>query len=358
MDYLLALDQGTTSSRAIVFDARAGVCGEAQREFKQSFRAPVGSSMIRWRSGTLNSSAPARRSTSPMRGPQLRGIGITNQRETTVLWDRKSGHPLAPAIVWQDRRTAAHCEKLRRAGHEDSVRALTGLELDAYFSATKLAWLLDKLPGARNVPSVANSLSVRSTAGWCGNSAAVRSMSPIRATPRAPCCSTSTSSAGTTPCSSFRHSPPGVAGNRRHLGADRPHRALALRRADTDRRHRGRPAGGDLRAGLRVPGNGQEHLRDRLLSDPQYRLAGRGVAQPPAHYHRLASRIDDAVSARRKRFSAGAVVQWLRDGLGFIRTAAEVEELAASVPDNGQVVMVPAFTGLVHHIGIRMRAEP
>ena len=151
MSFVLALDQGTTSSRAIVFDHGGGIRAVAQREFAQHFPQPgwvehdpteVWASQF----GVLAEAlAKARIAAS-----DLAAIGITNQRETTLLWERATGKPVANAIVWQDRRTAALCDALRNAGHADLIRRKTGLVIDAYFSGTKLKWLLDNVPGARD----------------------------------------------------------------------------------------------------------------------------------------------------------------------------------------------------------------
>jgi glycerol kinase len=148
--YILALDQGTTSSRAILFDHNGRLCGSAQQEFPQHFPQPgwvehdandIWESQIACARQVLRESGVS--------AGQVAGIGIANQRETTVVWDRKSGEPIGPAIVWQDRRTADDCERLRAQGKAGLIQEATGLELDAYFSATKLAWLLDNVAGAR-----------------------------------------------------------------------------------------------------------------------------------------------------------------------------------------------------------------
>src|SRR5919109_2527427 len=148
--FILALDQGTTSSRALLFDARGRVVALAQREFGQHFPRPGwvehDASEI-WSSQRDTAIAALKR--AGVAPKDVDAIGITNQRETTVLWDRASGEPVAPAIVWQDRRTAGACDALREAGHEPGITARTGLLLDPYFSGTKLAWLLDHVEGAR-----------------------------------------------------------------------------------------------------------------------------------------------------------------------------------------------------------------
>ncbi|HMT63999.1 MAG TPA: FGGY family carbohydrate kinase, partial [Ottowia sp.] len=157
MRYVLALDQGTTSSRAIAFDAQGHVAALAQREFAQHFPQPgwvehdaseIWATQLAVARECVEKLAPAQARRAPA-AIQIEAIGITNQRETTVLWDRATGQPVAPAIVWQDRRTTARCEQLRRRGKAALIQRQTGLVLDAYFSATKLEWLLDQVPGTR-----------------------------------------------------------------------------------------------------------------------------------------------------------------------------------------------------------------
>lgn len=149
-DYLLALDQGTTSSRAIVFDRAGQVAALAQREFRQMFPQP---GWVEHDAGEIwqTQLVVAREALARLSGGAARvaAIAITNQRETTVLWERKTGEPVAPAIVWQDRRTAARCDELRAQGLAQRIQQKTGLVLDAYFSGTKLQWLLDHVPGVR-----------------------------------------------------------------------------------------------------------------------------------------------------------------------------------------------------------------
>ncbi|MEO8188565.1 MAG: FGGY family carbohydrate kinase, partial [Burkholderiaceae bacterium] len=150
MAYILALDQGTTSSRAILFDRAGQVVQVAQQEFTQMFPQPgwvEHDATEIWRSQLAMAHSVLKK--AAVKAAEVEAIAITNQRETTVLWDRKTGEPVAPAIVWQDRRTAGDCDKLRAQGHLRSIQKKTGLVLDAYFSATKLRWLLDNVPGAR-----------------------------------------------------------------------------------------------------------------------------------------------------------------------------------------------------------------
>ena len=150
MSFILALDQGTTSSRAIVFEHGGAIRATAQREFQQIFPQ---AGWVEHDPRELWSSqlevARAALAQAGLKASDLAAIGITNQRETTVLWDRSTGEPIHNAIVWQDRRTAGFCDELKRAGHEDLIRRKAGLVIDAYFSGSKVRWLLDHVPGAR-----------------------------------------------------------------------------------------------------------------------------------------------------------------------------------------------------------------
>jgi glycerol kinase len=151
MSYILALDQGTTSSRAILFDRAGQVAAVAQQEFRQIFPQPgwvEHDAIDIWQSQRAMALEVLAR--HGIGAGDVEAIGITNQRETTVLWDRKTGAPVANAIVWQDRRTAQRCDELRSQGHLKTIQKKTGLVLDAYFSGTKLQWLLDNVPGARS----------------------------------------------------------------------------------------------------------------------------------------------------------------------------------------------------------------
>src|SRR5690554_3416813 len=148
--YILSFDQGTTSSRAILFDKKGKVISMAQKEFKQYYPK---SGWVEHDANEIWSSqlavATEAVAQAGLKASDIAGIGITNQRETTIVWDRKTGKPIHRAIVWQDRRTAAYCDQLRKAGHSATVRRKTGLLIDAYFSASKIAWILDNVKGAR-----------------------------------------------------------------------------------------------------------------------------------------------------------------------------------------------------------------
>ncbi|NMG45526.1 glycerol kinase GlpK [Aromatoleum toluvorans] len=348
MSWLLALDQGTTSSRAMVFDASGRVCGTAQKAFAQHFPQPG------WVEhdpdeilATQLDCARAALADAGIEAQALAGIGITNQRETTILWERASGRALAPAIVWQDRRTAAACDRLRAAGHAELVRARTGLELDAYFSATKLAWLLDNVPGAR-ARARAGELAFGTVDSWLvwhlsggalhvtdpGNAARTMlfnihacdwddELLALFDIPRALLPRIVDSS--------------GVCGETRVdvLGAAVPIAGIAGdQQAATFGQACFTPGMAKNTYGtgcflLMNTGDEAVASANRLLTTVGWRAAGR-----------------TRYALEGSIFMGGAIVQWLRDGLGLIRRSPDIEALAASVPDSGGVVLVPAFTGL------------
>ena len=168
--YILALDQGTTSSRSIVFDKHGNIISVAQKEFKQIFPQPGwvehdADEIWSTQFGTMAEAVAKANITMK----QVAGIGITNQRETTVVWERSTGKPIYHAIVWQDRRTAAYCDELKSAGHANAIQQKTGLVIDAYFSATKLKWILDNVSGARAKAEKASWHLVQLIAGLFGN---------------------------------------------------------------------------------------------------------------------------------------------------------------------------------------------
>lgn len=346
---LLALDQGTTSSRAILFDRAGRLLGVAQRAFAQHFPQPGwvehDASEI-WTSQLAVAQEVLRQ--HGLTGADVAAIGITNQRETTVLWDRTTGEPLAPAIVWQDRRTAAACDALRAAGHEPLVQHQTGLVLDAYFSATKLAWLLDHTPGAR-ARAERGALAfgtVDSWLVWRLTGGRVHATDPSNASrtllfnrhtqawddellalfniPR-PLLPEVRPSSG-----DFGASDPALFGSAvRIAGVAGDQQAATFGQAC----HRPGMAKNTYGTGcfmLMNAGTAAVVSRHRLLGTVGWALGGR----PPVHC------LEGSV------FMAGATVQWLRDGLQIIQSAGEVEALAASVSDSGDVFLVPAFTGL------------
>jgi glycerol kinase len=346
--YILALDQGTTSSRSILFDVTGRPVATAQREFTQHYPAPGwvehdADEIWATQSATI-AEVLARAGAAPR---DLAAIGITNQRETTVLWDRATGRPVAPAIVWQDRRTADRCAALRAAGHEAFVARTTGLTLDPYFSGTKLAWLLDRVVDGRRraergelaFGTIDSWLTWKLTAGAAHVTDASNASRTLLLD-----------------LASGRWSAP-------MLGLiDVPQECLPTivpsSLAPADAPH------ADL-GGTRIPITG-------IAGDQQAALFGQACFHPgmakntygtgcfmlmntgdsPLHSrHRLLSTIawqcaTRAYALEGSVFVAGAVVQWLRDGLGIIERSADVEALAASVPDTGGVYLVPAFTGL------------
>ena len=344
--FVLALDQGTTSSRAILFDRAGRIHASAQQEYPQHFPQPgwvehdphdIWNSQLAVAREVLRSSGTS--------GAQLAAIGIANQRETTILWDRKTGEPVAPAIVWQDRRTAAHCDRLREAGEADRIQAATGLELDAYFSATKLAWLLDHVPGAR-ARAERGELAFGTVDSWlvfklCGRHVtdagnASRTMLfnihqmrwdpallELFGIPAAllPEVVDSCAEAGASDPEWFGCRVPiaGIAGDQQAATFGQ-----ACYRPGMVKNTYGTGCFMLMHAGERPALS-----HNRLLSTVGWRIGGR---------------TDYLVEG--SVFMGGATVQWLRDGLGIINASHEVEALALSVPDNGGVFLVPAFAGL------------
>ncbi len=347
MPHVLALDQGTTSSRAIVFDESGSVVAMAQREFQQIFPQPgwvEHDPLEIWESQLAVAREALAR--AGLAASDVSALGITNQRETTVVWDRATGKPIGNAIVWQDRRTADDCERLKRQGLEPLFRERTGLVLDPYFSGTKLAWMLDHFPGAReaaesgrlafgtidswliwnltgglhvtDVTNASRTLLYDLDAGdWSEELLAALHI------PRAvlPEIRSSCEVHGETLPHLFGSPMPiaGVAGDQQAALFGQACLAPGMVKNTYG-------TGCFL---LMNTGDRPVHSRHELLTTPAWRIGGR---------------TDYALEG--SVFVAGAVVQWLRDGLGLIRSSSEIEALAASVPDSGGVVLVPAFTGL------------
>ena len=347
-EYVLALDQGTTSSRAILFDASGAPVSTAQREFEQLFPRP---GWVEHRPEDLWASqvgvaaeALSRAGVSPNR---VAALGITNQRETTLVWEKATGRPLGNAIVWQDRRTAGLCDELKARGLEPLFRERTGLVLDAYFSGTKVRWILDNVDGAR-AAAERGQLAFGTVDTWLvwhltggkvhatdASNAARTLMYDIRTgdwddellaaldLPRSMLPEVRDSSGD------FGETAPGL------LSAAVPVRGVA----------------GDQQAAL----FGQACTRPGMVKNTYgtgcFMLLNTGAAPVPSSNQLLTTvawrlKGKTTYALEGSVFIAGAVVQWLRDGLGLIRSAAEVEALAASVPDNGGVYLVPAFAGL------------
>jgi len=347
MSFVLALDQGTTSSRAIVFDRSGAVRSVAQKEFTQLFPAPGWVEHDPWeiwasQIGVAQEALAAARIDSR----QIVAIGITNQRETTVVWDRATGEPIHNAIVWQDRRTASICDGLKADGYEGEVRERTGLVIDAYFSGTKLAWLLHNVDGAmeqarrgqlafgtidswlvwnltggrRHVTDASNASRTMlyniHRAEWDGMLLEMLDI-PSQVLPEV--------------CSSSQVYAEAVAGPLR--GA--PVAGIA----------------GDQQAALLGQACFERGLAKNTYGTGCFLLMNTGTEAPVSKNNllttiawRLNGRTEYALEG--SVFIGGAVVQWLRDGLGLIRSAPEIEVLAGTVEDNGGVYLVPAFAGL------------
>jgi len=344
--YILALDQGTTSSRAILFDHAGLPVASCQREFPQYFPQPgwvEHDPLDIWHSQL----ACARDALAQggVQATQVAAIGIANQRETTLLWDRATGEPVARAIVWQDRRTAGVCDRLLDAGKAAFIQERSGLELDAYFAATKLQWLLDHVPGARGRAD-RGELAFGTVDSWlvwrlCGRhvtdtSNAARTMLfnihtlawdedllALFDIPRAllPEVVPSAGVVGLAAEEWFGHAIPiaGIAGDQQAATFGQ-----ACHRKGLVKNTYGTGCFMLMHAGDSAPVS-----RNRLLATVGWTVAGR------TDYL-----LEGSV------FMGGATVQWLRDGLGIIRQSHEVEALATSVPDSGGVMLVPAFTGL------------
>jgi glycerol kinase len=346
MSFVLALDQGTTSSRAIVFDHGGAIRGSAQKEFRQIFPRPgwVEHDPIEiWatQSGVVTEALAS----AGIGAGDLAALGITNQRETTLLWERASGKPVSNAIVWQDRRTAGTCDELRAAGHEPLFARKTGLVLDAYFSGTKLKWLLDNVAGAHERAARGELAfgTVDSWLIWNLTGGAVHATDASNASrtllfdihrgdwddellalldvPRAVLPAVVASS--------------GVCGNATIAGTRVPIAGIA----------------GDQQAALFGQACLERGMAKNTYGTGCFLLLNTGPEVVASRNHLVSTiawkrdgRVDYALEG--SVFIAGAVVQWLRDGLKIIRRAADIEALAASAPDNGGVYLVPAFAGL------------
>ena len=349
MALLLALDQGTTSSRAILFDEDGRVRGVAQREHPQVFPHPGWVEQdpeAVWR--TQEQVAAQVLAEAGVRAADVTAAGISNQRETTVVWDRATGAPIHPAIVWQDRRTADLCERLRAEGHEPRVQATTGLLLDPYFSATKVRWILDHVPRAR-ARAEAGELAFGTIDAWL-----LHRLTDGRVFATDP-----TNASRTLLYDIRAHAWDPVM--LRRFGV--PPSMLPEVRPSSGEfgRTRGVP---ELADGIPIAG---------IAGDQQAALFGQGCVSPGMSKNtygtgcflllntgarRVQSRAgllttvacgpngEPAYALEGSVFIAGAAIQWLRDGLGLIANAAESEALACSVDDSGGVVLVPAFVGM------------
>ena len=348
MSVILALDQGTTSCRAILFDQAGCIRGVAQKEFTQIYPQAgwVEHDPLEIWSAQLE---VARQVLTQARlgAKDVAAIGITNQRETTVLWDRRTGQPLHNAIVWQDRRTARFCDELKRGGKSELIARKSGLVIDAYFSGSKLRWLLDTVPGARQRAARGELAfgTIDTWLLWKLTGGARHVTDPSNA---------SRTMLFNLQTATWDDELLGV------LGV--PREVLPEVRSSSE--VYGETGSGLFDAPIRIAG---------IAGDQQAALFGqncfrRGQAkntygtgcfmlmnvgqQPMPSRNQLVSTVAWQASGQTDYalegsvFIGGAVVQWLRDGLGLIKSSAEVEGLAASVPDSGGVYLVPAFAGL------------
>ncbi len=347
MTYLLALDQGTTSSRSILFDLAGRVVATAQREFTQHYPKPgwvehdaeeIWETQLRTAREVLKKAG--------VKPAEIAGIGITNQRETTVVWDRKTGKPVHRAIVWQDRRTAGFCDRLKARGAEPMIRHKTGLVVDAYFSATKLNWILNHVPKAKELAKAGRLAfgTVDTWLLWKLTGGRVHATDVSNAS-RTMLYDITTGSWDAellklfrVPASALPEVRPssGVFGETTLLGGTLPIAGIA----------------GDQQAAL----FGQVCTRPGMVKNTYgtgcFMLMHTGTKRIASGNNLLTTvawQLGDGApeyAVEGSVFIAGAVVQWLRDGLGLIKKSSEIEALAAQVPDTGGVYLVPAFAGL------------
>jgi glycerol kinase len=360
MDHILALDQGTTSSRAIVFRLDGQPVSRAQREFRQIYPSPgwVEHDPFEILESQLTT---AREAINGSTGP-IKAIGITNQRETTLLWDKSSGKPVHNAIVWQDRRTAPMCDRLREAGLGPRFRERTGLLLDPYFSGTKLAWLLEHVPDVR-ARAEAGELCFGTVDSWLIYNLTDRKVHATDVTnaartllfnlqtlrwdnkllahlgiPKSVLPEVLPSSALYGVAESLNDLPiTGVAGDQ--------HAALfgqACLKPGMAKNTYGTGCFMLMNTGENIVAS-----QSGLLTTPAWALSGTTPIEGSISDESFKpNRTGATYALEGSVFIAGAVVQWLRDEMQFFQSAAEVESLAASVPDTGGAYLVPAFAGL------------
>ncbi len=346
--YILSIDQGTTSSRAIVFTHSGSMAGIAQKEFKQIFPKPgwvehdpneIWSSQFQVLNEALDNAG--------IGAEDLTAIGITNQRETAVVWDRQTGLPLCNAIVWQDRRTAGICDDLKAKGYEEMIRDKTGLVIDAYFSATKWKWILENVPGARD-KARSGDLAVGTVDSWLiWNLTGGRvHVTDVTNASRTMLYNINTLSWDPELLELF-----GI-----------PENALPDVRSSSE--VYGETSDGILSTAVPIAGiagDQQAATFGQMCMSPGTVKCTYGTGcfilcntgdKPVLSGNSLLTTIAWQIEGKTTYalegsiFIGGAVIQWLRDGLGLIKQSAEVEQLAESVKDNGGVYFVPAFTGL------------
>ncbi len=346
--YVLALDQGTTSTRAILFRQDYSIAAMAQKEFAQHYPA---SGWVEhdaeeiW--GTALSVMRAALRKAAATASQIIAIGITNQRETTVIWDRATGQPVHRAIVWQDRRTADTCAALKAAGHEDMVNARTGLLLDPYFSATKVSWLLDHVPGARARAERGELAfgTIDSFLIWRLTGGLVHATDATNAS-RTMLLNIHSGTWDDELLALFRV-PPGLLPDVRDCAADFGTTAPKLLGAGIPIRG----VAGDQQAATIGQACFSPGMMKSTYGTGCFALLNTGKTAIRSR-HRLLTTIAYQLDGQRTYalegsiFVAGAAVQWLRDGLGIIRTAAQTGTMAEAADPAQAVILVPAFVGL------------
>ncbi len=346
--YILSLDQGTTSSRAIIFDKKGEVIAVAQKEFTQIFPKSgwVEHDALEIWSSQASVAAEATVKAG-LNGKNIAAMGITNQRETVIVWDKNTGKPIYNAIVWQDRRTASYCDELKQAGKEEMIRNKTGLLIDAYFSATKIKWMLDNIPNARAEAEAGNLIcgTVDTWLIWNFTKGELHVTDVTNASrtllfnihtmewddelldlftiPKSmlPSVKQSSEVYGETKSTLFAHPIPisGIAGDQQ---------AALFGQMCTNPGMVKNTYGTGCFMLMNI-GKEPKLSKNNLLTTVAWQING-----------------ETNYALEGSIFIAGAVVQWLRDGLGIIKTAADIEELALKVEDTGGVYFVPAFAGL------------
>jgi glycerol kinase len=352
MTYLLALDQGTSSSRSIVFNAQGQIMAMAQQEITQIYPQPGWVEHDPWQIWqTQLATAIEALAKSGISAAQVSALGITNQRETTVVWHKGTGQPIHNAIVWQDRRTEPACAALREQGLADTIQAKTGLLVDAYFSGTKLQWILDNVPNARAQAERGELLfgTVDSWLMWQLSGGAVHATdvsnasrtllfnihthqwdTDLLAALRIPLAMMPTVQASSAVFGQVR---PELLGHAITIGGVAGDQQSALFGQACFGAGMAKNTYGTGCFMLMHTGHTAMHSQNGLITTS----AAQVMAQPKSA---------PQFALEGSVFVGGAVVQWLRDGLGAIRHSSEVQALAESVPDSGGVMVVPAFTGL------------
>jgi glycerol kinase len=347
-DFVLALDQGTTSSRAILFDLGGRIHGVAQKEFQQIFPQPgwvehdpreIWNTQIHVAHDVL--------AKAKLTSKDVAALGITNQRETAVIWERKTGAPIHNAIVWQDRRTADFCESLKKAGKAEFIKKKAGLVIDAYFSGSKIRWLLDHVPGARERAEHGELAfgTIDSWLIWNLTGGGLHITDPSNA---------SRTMLFNLHTQTWDEELLALLDVPRELLPEvRPSSSVYARTASGifDGPIAISGIAGDQQAALFGQNCFSRGLAKNTYGTGCFMLMNTGSAPMSSRHQLLTTVAWDAGGATEYAlegsvFIGGAVVQWLRDGLGIIKSSADVELLASTVPDSGGVYLVPAFAGL------------